>query len=629
MWQEQMFAPNMDWVPPSEYPKLHGTISLDTETHDPLLNSHGPGWCFPSKPGHVCGVSLAGENWANYWPIGHSEGNLPKEHVIGWLKRELDNPDLTVITFNAGYDLGWLRRYGIQPRAKIIDTGIAVPLIDENRINYGLNAICKDWLGIEKDYGVMMEVAKRGLSLGKSAKMSTVMSSMGQMPAWAVAPYAIQDAVMTRQLWFEGCLPKIERENLWQIFELEHALVPVLLDMRAQGVRVDVDGAERLMQRYNAQVKDLLAEVQRITGRTLNMWEAEDVNKAFEAVGVTWNETTATGGKSFRSTTMERFDHPLAKLIVKARRLDKASGTFIRGHVLEHQVNGRIHASFSALRSEEGGAVTGRFSSSNPNLQNLPSREEEIAGDIRGLFLPEEGELWASVDFSSQEPRVCVHFAFAAGIAGVRPFVDAYRENPKLDFHQKGAEITGLKRRQAKDLTLGKMYGMGGVKMCRALNLPTVWIDKENGDRVEVAGPEGQEVMDQYDRYMPFVRAISELCIRKAEQRHWIRTLLGRVRHFTDQRKHTPGERGAFPYKALNCLIQGSSADMIKQAMVDLWRAGARLLVTVHDEVGLSCRTVEQARECEHIMINCVKLHVPVAADLEIGPNWGTVKKAA
>lgn len=630
-WQPSLFTPSTKWIPPAGYPTLHGVVALDLECYDPLLKTHGPGWCF--KQGFVCGIALAGEDWANYWPIRHYEGNLPEKHVLAWLKQQLDNPELTLLVYNAGYDLGWLRRCGIRPRAKVIDVAIAVPLIDENRFSYGLDDVCKDWLSITKDYGLLMETARKGLSLGRQAKKETVMGSMDRLPAWAVAEYAIQDVRLTRRLWFERCVSKIEEEDLPSILALEHELIPISLDMREFGVRVDVDRAEQLSRKYRQATEDLLGKIRQLTGRTLNLWEAADVDKAFKAVGIDWHETTAKGDKSFRSTAMEQLDHPLAQLVVKARRLDKAEGTFIKGHVLGHQVSGRIHAVFSPLRSEEGGAVTGRYSSSNPNLQNLPSREEEIASDIRGLFLPEEGEEWASSDFSSQEPRMCVHFAHAAGVPGVAPFVAAYRENPDLDFHQKGADITGLKRKQAKNLTLGKMYGMGGVKLCRSLGLPTQMTERINRrtgltEVVEVAGPEGQYMMDQYDRYMPFVRALSELCVRKAETRKWIRTLLGRRRHFTGQER-VAGERGAFPYKALNCLIQGSSADMTKKAMVDLYKAGARLLVTVHDEVGMSCSSRRQAIEFQDIMTKCVQLHVPVTADLEVGLDWGHLEKLA
>jgi DNA polymerase I-like protein with 3'-5' exonuclease and polymerase domains len=610
---------------------LFGVTALDLECYDPLLKTHGPGWCFPTKPGHVCGVSIANDAVENYWPIGHSEQNLPVKQVTAWLKRELEldpAPDLLLVLYNSTYDLGWLRRMGIRPTCPIVDVAVAVPLIDENRFSYGLDDVGKDWLGEVKDYGLMMDAAKRGLSLSKTANKASVMGRMNELPSWAVAGYAIQDAKLTRRLWLEKCKAQIDLEDLHQVFKLEHDLIPVLLDMREHGVRINVGRAHRLSLQYELQKQELLKQIKYLTGRTLALWEGEDVSRAFKSVGINWTEVTAKGEASFRSTVMERLDHPLAKLIVKARRIDKAKGTFIDGHMLGHEVNGRIHAVFSALRSDEGGAVTGRSSSSNPNLQNLPSREEDISSDIRGLMEPDSPEeAWASSDFASQEPRLGIHFAQAAGIPGVKPFVDAYHENPNLDFHQKGADITGLKRKDAKNLTLGKMYSMGGAKLCHSLGLPTEWVEKKDGSgKVEVAGPEGQAIMDQYDRYMPFIRGINDMCMRKAEQRGWIRTLLGRRRHFQQQSKNAvKGERGAYPYKALNCLIQGSAADMTKKAMIDLWKAGIKILVSVHDEIGFSARNAHEAEEGRRLMCECVKLNVPVEADLEIGPNWGSV----
>ncbi len=630
-WQPSLFEPAVQWIQPSGFPRLTGITGLDLECYDPLLKTHGPGWCFPTQPGHVCGISIANDTIENYWPIGHSEQNLSKAKVVKWLKRELETnpaPDLILTLYNGPYDLGWLRSLGVRPTCRVVDVAVAVALIDENRFSYGLDDVGKDWLGETKDYGLMMDVAKKGLSLKKTANKASVMGRMNELPAWAVAGYAIQDAKLTRRLWLEKCVKQIEIEDLHQVFKLEHDLIPVLLDMREHGVKLNLERAHQLSAQYDFQTKEILKQIKYLTGRTMDLWVGEDVNKAFQKVGITWNEVTTKGDASFRSTAMEKLNHPLAKLIVKARRLDKAKGTFIDGHMIGHAINGRIHAVFSAMRSDEGGAVTGRTSSSNPNLQNLPSREEEIAADIRGLMEPDSPEeAWASSDFASQEPRLCIHFAQAAGIPGVKPFVDAYHENPNLDFHQKGADITGLKRKDAKNLTLGKMYSMGGVKLCQSLGLPTEWIEKKDGSGpMEVAGPEGRAIMDQYDRYMPFVRGINEMCVRKAEQRGWIRTLLGRRRHFQQQAKDAAkGERGAFPYKALNCLIQGSAADMTKKAMIDLWKAGIKILVSVHDEIGFSARSAREAEEGRRLMCECVKLNVPTEADLEIGPNWGKV----
>ncbi len=326
---------------------------------------------------------------------------------------------------------------------------------------------------------------------------------------------------------------------------------------------------------------------------------------------------------------------------------------FTRAYVLEHAVDGKIHAQFDPLKAErEGesstkGAVSGRFSSSNPNLQNLPARDEtiliplndcptqflEFAGKtamqlIRGLFEPRHGQQWAAVDFSSQEPRLTVHFASLIKARGVEKFVQEYIKNPDLDFHRLGSELlfgpslAKKMRKIAKNITLGIMYGMGGAKLCRSINLPTQWIviTKNGFERqLEVAGEEGQKILNSYDEVLPFVKILSKTCQERAESRHWIRTLLGRVIHFqSEQYPH-----GSYVYKALNRLIQGSAADMLKQAMVDLYDTGEIPLVTVHDELGLSVDDGAHASRLKLVMTKSVKLQVPVTADIEIGPTWG------
>lgn len=623
MYQDSLFQVG-GWVAPQSYPKLHGTVALDFETHDPLLETHGPGWCFPNG-GHILGAAVSGveENgkpWSGYWSFAHASGNLPKEHVMGWLGDELDNPNLTVLAHNAPYELGWLRHEGIRPRAKFLDTGVAAPLIDENRLSYQLDSLGKDWLGVGKDLSLFQE-CKRALGLNPRCAVKEVKKRLRLLPAHLVGPYAEQDAVLTRRLWLEKCVPQMDKEELWDIFNLETRLQAVLVDMRARGVKVNVARAEQASAEMALQLKELKAQMRRIAGQDIEVWSAESVAKALDKLSIKYPKTPA-GAPSFRAGWLEEHEHPLPKLIVKTRQVDKAKNTFIDGAILGHAVKGRIHGVFSPLRSDEGGAVTGRFSSSNPNLQNLPSRDEIMAALIRGLFEPEDGQQWAAVDYSSQEPRLAVHFANIARVKGVEPFVKGYLENPDLDFHSYGAEITGLARKSAKNITLGIMYGMGGAKLCVQLGLPTKWIDVgRNGAKkmIEVAGDEGQAIIDRYNKYMPFVKALSELATRKAEQRGWIRTLLGRMRHF--ESKDHP--KGAYPYKALNCLIQGSAADMLKKAMCDLHDAGIVPLVTVHDELGLSVDGPAQAKKHKLIMIDAVKLSLPVTADIEIGATWG------
>lgn len=622
-----------DAVPEFTYPTLHGRVVLDFENYDPLIKTHGPSWCYDGV-GHVVSLAYYGDdNQEGFAHIAHEQNNHdhrvlahPPDKIGRWLQDQLNNPDLTLVFHNATYDLGWARRLGAKSwRCTVRDTGIMAPLLDEYRLSYELDALARDYLDDKERKLSMQDVLiKKTLGLRKGATKKEVMSRLHELPPSLLHTYNIQDCRMTYGL--DSVLYQaIQDEDLTQICTLEHELIPVLLEMRQNGVRIDEEKAHAVKHQLLQEFGPLMNEMARMVGEPVQLWSGERLQRNFKTLDIPWTKMTAEGVASFRAQELERYDHPFVKKLVRARKIDKVVNTFIDGHILGHLVAGRIHATFSPLRSDDGGAVSGRFASSNPNLQNLPSRDEEMTEMIRSLFLPEVGELWASSDFSSQEPRVCVHYAHACGIPSVMGFVRAYHDNPYLDFHARGAEITGLPRKIAKNLTLGKMYRMGGAKLCKSLNLPTeVKYDEGKGVSYEVAGEEGQRMMDQYDAAMPFVRELNNLCERKATVRHWIRTLLGRKCRFRDKDDKDDRFR-ALPYKALNRLIQSSSADMLKQAMINLHKQGVRLLVTVHDEVGLSVPDEQTGVMCRDIMVDSIKLHIPVVADLEMGPSWGNM----
>lgn len=588
------------------------------------MKTHGAGWF--SDQGFITGVSVAGPDWQAYYPTRHYGGNLPETQVFNWLRDELANPNLEVDMFNRLYDEGWLGnpKYGVKIKGKVFDALIAVPLIDENRFSNSLDAAGETWLGAKKDNRSLKET-------GKMLGIPNVKDCMDQLPAPFVGPYAEQDARMTYDLG-TALRKQISELGLDNVFDLESRLVPVLLAMRKRGVKVNVEKAVQIGKLFEKKHKDTLDEIHKLTNHWIDVFNARQIGTMFDAIGVKYARTIKSDEPSVTKSFLERLDHPVGKLLIKARKYALAKGTFIDGHILGHQINGLIHCQFNPLRRDEeeggGGAVTGRFSSSNPNMQNLPGRDDknelkdEIGLAVRSCFEPWEGEEWAAVDYSSQEPRLAVHFAALARVAGVESFVRGYRDNPLMDFHSKGAEICGLPRKQAKNLTLGKMYGMGGAKCCHSLGLPTEWREGRDGKKFEVAGPEGQKVMNRYDEYMPWVKGLSDLAQNRAETRGWTRTIHGRLRHY-----EPIYPRGAFTYKALNCLIQGSAADMVKKAMVDLHeQEGVVPLVTVHDELGLSIPDRESAKRYMEIMTNSTPLVIPVAADMEIGPNWGEAK---
>ena len=318
-------------------------------------------------------------------------------------------------------------------------------------------------------------------------------------------------------------------------------------------------------------------------------------------------------------------------MIMEARELNKTHGTFLQPYLDFSQADGRIHPHVNQLRSDDGGTVTGRLSMSQPNLQQVPARHEVIGPLVRSLFLPEEGDLWAANDFSSQEPRLLVHYATMLDLPGADTMCSAYNEDPDTDFHQMVADMAGIERKQAKTIGLGLMYGMGKNKLAVELDLPV---------------DEASELITTFHNKVPFLRGTVDAVMRRIEKPSSggaIRTLLGRKCRFPlwepmawGVNKALPYEQAAVEYgprikragtyKGLNRLIQGSAADQTKAAMIALHKAGFRILLQVHDEIAVSVKNKEEAEAAAEIMMNAVKLEVPSRVDVEIGNSWGEAK---
>jgi DNA polymerase I-like protein with 3'-5' exonuclease and polymerase domains len=612
-----------DWSPPSSLPDLtqYERISIDLETRDPHLTTLGPGWT--RKDGYIIGIAVAAGDSSWYLPVKHDAGNLPRSSVMAWMKKMMATPHIEKIMHNALYDLGWLRAEGIEVQGKIIDTMVAAPLLNENRRWYNLDSLARDYLSERKDEKILRSAAEE---FGVNAK-----SEMFRLPSRYVGPYAEQDAAVTLRLW-ERLRTDLVKDECTSIFELETSLIPVLLDMKTKGVRVDMDRAEQTKKELTARERALLKEVKEETGVAIEPWVATSIAKAFDSVGVKYAATEKTGAPSFTKQFLANHEHPLAKKIVKIRELNKANTTFVET-ILEHSHNGRIHCDFNALRSDDGGTVTGRFSSSNPNLQQIPARDPEIKKMIRGLFVPEEGCKWGSFDYASQEPRWLAHYC--ATLTGVdrHPQIDEvvkmYHEG-NADFHQMVADMAEIPRKEAKTVNLGIMYGMGKKKLANVL---------------DITEEEATSLLNKYYQRVPFVKGLADMTSRYASDRGVIRTWLGRKCRFDmwepvsyTYNKPLPQEqamkeyggkgriRRAFTYKALNRLIQGSSADQTKKAMVDCYSEGLCPTLTVHDELCFNIENKEQADRIVDIMSNCVPdLKVPFEVDAELGDNWGEV----
>lgn len=602
-----------------EFPRLSGTCGFDLETKDPNVDELGPGWAFPDNDNYVIGFSISwdGGRQTRYFPLRHAGGgNYPVEKCLGWLKSEMARTDLEWIFYNRLYDEGWLRREGIPVKGRKLDAYTAIPLLDEYRYSYSLDDVGRDFLGERKDETNLRAYAK---SMGIK-KVGDMKGSLWRFPASIVAPYACQDVGMTHRLWL-NVLPKLEAEDLMPIFRLETGLLTVLLEMRWRGIRVDLDRAEQAAKKYKQQEIKIQKEVKRLTGVGVDVWAADSIQAMCDKIGLTYPRTPKTDKPSFKKDWLASHDHPVMKLIGEERKLNKTRTTFLESYILKKSHRGRIHSQVNPLPSEEGGAVTGRVSSSNPNMNNLPNVEKDPVNGklVRGCLLPEEGELWAADDFSQQEPRLMIHFAVGTvpkPCTGSEIAAKRYIEDPSMDFHQMMADLCGLPRKPAKNIFLGKCYGMGGAKYCRDVGLPTAWYER-NGKMIEVAGEEGRAQLDQFDENVPWVKELSKLCEKTAKRTGFIRTILGRKCRFGG------GGGKDYWYKAINRLIQGSAADQIKKAMLDLWDAGLVPLVTVYDELGLSVPNEKVAHLAAKLMIDAVPLRVPMKVDVAIGNNWG------
>lgn len=642
MTQTSFFKPESDWRPTEHFPSLakYPEIGLDLETNDPNIKVRGSGW--PMHDGFVVGISLTTADFSHYYPIRHPEDNLDCQKVLTWLRQEAASYTGLIVGANLAYDLGWLLTDDVSfPLAKFFDVQYAEALLDESADSYSLNNISKRYGIGEKDETLLDQAAK---AYGVDRK-----GGMWRLPARFVGPYGEQDTKLPMQL-MQLQRPKLAEQGLQKISDLEHSILPILVKMRRRGVRVDLDRAERTKLDFRTKEQQSRLELKQLVGFEVDVWSNGGVAKAFDKAGVVYPRTRL-GQPSFVAAWLNSQEHPVAKHVLRIRKYDKAVGTFIDSMVFGHQSEGRVYPEFHPLRTDRDddggrtGTVSGRFSGTNPNLQQVPARDPEIGPAIRSLFLPEENEQWAAVDYSQQEPRLTVHYAALLGLPGGQKACNIFAEDPETDYHQMVADITGLSRKHAKAVNLGLAYGMGGAKLCTAyLNLPVETRTDRSGRTYQVAGLEGQAIIDQYHSRLPYLKQLTQQTMDTASARGYITTIGGRRCRFDlwepigfgrgkalpyEQAKKAYGAsiKRAFTHKALNRLIQGGSADMIKYSLVELDRAGLLPLVTVHDENGLSVADKSEAFRAAKIMSECMELRLPLKVDVDFGPSWGEAKK--
>jgi DNA polymerase I-like protein with 3'-5' exonuclease and polymerase domains len=639
-----------DWTPPTELPDLRriDLIALDTETKDDRLRAEkGSGW--PFGEGYVCGASIAyredGGIRAHYFPLRHPDSvNFDPAQVFQWLRDHVAS-GTRFIGQNISYDLGWLRTeagIAMPPGERLEEILALAALVDENRYDYSLDALCR-WRGLPgKDETLLIEAVKAlGVKVGK--RKNRPQAYIWQLPARYVGPYAEADAANTLALW-EDLNPILDQEGTRDAYRLECDLLPMVHEMRRRGIRIDTGAAEQardlLLQKRDAVFADLADKL----GSNVGMEEIGRTSwlaTTFDRFDIKYPHTEK-GAPSFTAGStgwMPHHPHWLPQLIVRADKYNNAAVNVLEMYILGHVVNGRIHAEIHPHRGESNGTKSFRFSYSNPPLQLMPSRDEELAPLIRGVFLPEEGEVWAKPDASQQEFRLLVHHGHEHGLRKAKEAAELYRVDPAADFHKFAAELTGLERACAKGANFGKIYGMGPDRFAATIGK---------------SAAEGRAIYDQYDRALPFAKGLAEIYRARAQSQGYITLYDGRRRHFN---RFAPGgkwKNGAGPCElaeaqerikdpthpwygcrplyradarnALNALIQGSAAIHTKLWMRACWREGIIPLLQMHDALECSVGSREQAELIARLGEEAVKLDVPMRVDLKFGRSWGDAK---
>lgn len=568
------------------------SLCFDTETDsgDPM-RATPVGLALCSKPGR-----------AYYIPMG-VEGALSIESVMELVQPLFDRSDRMLIAHNFKYDDMVLRRAGLKIGGRPFDTMVAAYLLDANQ-RLKMDDLALSYL----DY---RPIPIESL-IGKGKEQKT----MDRIPWEEVVDYACEDADVTLRL-YEVLSGKLEEDDLLQIaYEVDFPLVPVLSDMELAGIRVDRDMLGRFSEDLEKDMQRIERKIYEKAGREFNLHSPQQLGEVlFDEMGLPPGKKTRTGQYSTAETVLADLanEYEVPGLVLDYRSLSKLRSTYAEALPrLIHPDTGRVHTSFNQTV-----AATGRLSSSDPNLQNIPIRTER-GREIRKAFIPEEGFRLLSADYSQVELRVI------ASISGDNSLIEAFRRGE--DIHARTAmeifdlssinDVTPDQRRKAKEVNFGIPYGVSAYGLA---------------SRLGIGNKEGAEMIEHYFERFPGVRDYIEETKRFAREEGYVKTLMGRRRYIPEIASGNWNVRGFAERTAINMPIQGTAADIIKIAMIRIsellgeLEAASRMLLQVHDELVFEIAEEEAdslPEEIRNRMETAASLEVPLQVDMGMASNW-------
>jgi DNA polymerase-1 len=534
--------------------------------------------------------------------------SLTRDRVLSKLKPVFDDASIVKYAHNAKYDMTVLAEAGIEVRGFAFDSMVAAHLLEPSSQSIGLKSLAFTKFGVE-----MTEIEAL---IGKGKNQI----SMAQVDVAQVSRYACADADYTYRL-VELYKPQLAERGLDKLFdEVEMPLVPVLMEMERAGVLLDLDFLSQMSSELAVRLQDLEKQIQSYIGAPVNIASPQQLGDAlFKKLGLpaAGLPKTKTGQISTAADVLEslRNAHPIIPLILEHRELSKLKGTYVDAlPALALPRTGRVHTDYN-----QTGTVTGRVSSSNPNLQNIPIRTD-LGRRVRRAFIAPRGSKLLSADYSQVELRILAHIAHDAGL--LEAFArgeDIHAATAARLFNVPLGQVTPQMRRLGKTINFGIAYGI---------------TDYGVAARTELSQEQARKLIDNYFAQYAGVKAYIENTKREARERGYVQTLLGRRRYFPELRpsaRVNPAMRNAAEREAINMPIQGSAADIIKIAMIRLYRElharnlKSRMILQVHDELVLECPDDEVrvvAPLVHEIMENAYLLESKLKADVAVGQNW-------